>query len=125
MKKIDVSLESGDVVVCAYGVIVRISKQGKRVDDKEKQEDKVIDENIQTELNAIYEEWVRAIKAGELTPTKRPCRRFVSARCRAVVLDLTPSKMDLIINEWVSKAIVDGVLKVNPDYKQGRAKYIL
>jgi len=75
----------------------------------------------------LYEEWLSQIEKGELRPSVRAGTRFISHRlCRGAKQEtLTPLGMSMLLNQWFIQAVKDEVLLINPDYINGRAKYLV
>lgn len=75
----------------------------------------------------LYKEWLNQIERGELRPSVRAGTRFISNRlCRgAKQKTLTPLGMSVLLQQWFTQAVKDEVLLLNPDYINGRAKYLV
>ncbi len=99
-------------------------KQQKTVDaDRTRTVAEKLSEDEQAKL---YQDWVNLLIEGSLTPAKRSGRAFLSARtCRGKALTLTPSEMDFVLGGWQEAAVKDGVLVLNPNHKNGTAKYMV
>ena len=75
----------------------------------------------------LYPAWLEGVKMGEITPGARDCKRFISQNTFKTgdKTVLSVQEMQRIWVIWQSRATLDGILKPNPDYSNGKPKYIL
>ena len=77
----------------------------------------------------LYPEWLAQVKAGEITPGARDCKRFVSQSTfsKGDKTGLNIQEMQRIWTSWQDRAANDGVLTANPKYQPGnrQAKYLI
>lgn len=76
---------------------------------------------------SLYPLWIAALKAGEINQGARDCKQFILERTytkdsRSVV---TMAEIERIRKEWNGRAVQSGILVPNPNYTNGKAKYIL
>jgi hypothetical protein len=77
------------------------------------------------EQDALYKEWRDKVQKKELLPSKRAGKNFISTKlCRGKSTTLTPNQMDSVMDAWQERALGEGVIILNPSYKNGRAKYL-
>ncbi|EIJ35734.1 hypothetical protein [Thiothrix nivea] len=75
----------------------------------------------------LYPEWVGRVSAGKISPGARDAKRFISQRTKSKEdkVGLTVQEMGRIWTLWNERAVKEGVLKHNPDWSNGKPKYIL
>ena len=75
----------------------------------------------------LYPAWISKVKAGEISPGARDCKRFISQATKSKddKTGLTVQEMGRIWIVWQTRASQDNVLKPNPDYSNGKPKYVL
>jgi len=84
------------------------------------------DEGRQVEAD-LYPEWISRVSAKTITAGARDCKRFISQSTfhKGDKTGLTIQEMGRIWLIWQGRAEIDGVLTANPDYANGKAKYLL
>ncbi len=80
----------------------------------------------QTETD-LYPDWISRVSAKEISPGARDCKRFISQQTVGGQdkAGITVTEMGRIWLSWQGRAVQDGILKPNPDYSNGKPKYIL
>ncbi|SEB10537.1 hypothetical protein SAMN05660964_03566 [Thiothrix caldifontis] len=75
----------------------------------------------------LYPQWIAKVSDKEITPGARDCKRFISQSTKSNddKTGLTVQEMGRIWLNWNQRALQDGILKANPDYSNGKPKYIL
>ncbi|UOG93176.1 MAG: hypothetical protein L3K52_05440 [Candidatus Thiothrix sulfatifontis] len=75
----------------------------------------------------LYPQWIAKVNDKEITPGARDCKRFISQSTKSKddKTGLTVQEMGRIWLNWNQRALQDGILKANPDYSNGKPKYIL
>lgn len=75
----------------------------------------------------LYPDWIIQVRGREISPGARDCKRFISQSTKSKddKTGLTVQEMGRIWVIWQNRALADGVLKPNPEYSNGKAKYIL
>lgn len=75
----------------------------------------------------LYPDWIAQVRGREISPGARDCKRFISQSTKSKddKTGLTVQEMGRIWVIWQNRALADGVLKPNPEYSNGKAKYIL
>lgn len=68
-----------------------------------------------------FNEWLDAIKHGDIEPTVAPAKRFISERKLANGIKL----IGAMANDWLDRAFNLGVLELNQEQGNGKAKYRL
>lgn len=83
--------------------------------------------DVLKEAAGLYPVWKGQVQNREIKPTKRDGFRFISANlCRGNrTRTLTPEHMVMLLNIWQARAARDGLLIPNPDYSNGKAKFLL
>ena len=76
----------------------------------------------------LYPVWKQRVLTGDLKPTKRPCQKFIwketataDGKKKAVLADETLK----IWNLWIARAIREGFIREDPNWSNGKDKYIL
>ena len=116
-------------------IIERGKSTGKSVSDTDGQHtDKVsaqrartVPDTFKQAADALYHEWVKLLRAGQLKPTIRPARQLISQRLcsQRQTETLTPAHIDAVIQGWFERAEQAEVLVANPDSGIGKPKYRL
>lgn len=77
--------------------------------------------------NRLYPEWKSKVSSREISPGARDCKRFISQSTKSKddKTGLTVQEMGRIWLIWQGRAVADGILKPNPDYSNGKPKFIL
>ena len=75
----------------------------------------------------LYKVWVKMLRSGDIKPTVRPAREFISKTlCQQIKTEtLTPTQINLIAMDWFKQAENTGVLLDNPKGGVGKPKYII
>ena len=73
------------------------------------------------EMGQAYQEWLHLVQAGEIEPTVRPAKRWISERDLVTGIKAIES----LATEWLEKAEREGAIKLNPVGGIGKPKYIL
>jgi hypothetical protein len=75
----------------------------------------------------LYPDWVGQVSNQTISPGARDAKRFISQRTKsgADKTGLTVQEMGRIWLNWQARAVGEGVLTPNPDYSNGKPKYIL
>ena len=73
----------------------------------------------------LYPVWVNLLKEGAIKPTVRPAKKLISEQLcsQRKAETITPAQIDLVIKEWISKALTAGIIKENKGASNGQAKY--
>lgn len=88
--------------------------------------ERLTDAAQQTETD-LYPDWVGQVSNQTISPGARDAKRFISQRTKsgADKTGLTVQEMGRIWLNWQARAVGEGVLTPNPDYSNGKPKYIL
>jgi len=92
-----------------------------------KEAGEVVPKNTVTASSGLYKEWLDKVKNKTIKHTSRAGRRFISDKlCKGKQEhSLTPQGMDALLNIWQLRAVKEGVLIFNPEYSNGKSKFIL
>ncbi len=77
--------------------------------------------------NSLYRVWVAAVKEGVCRPSVEASRRWIQQR---IAPTMTGSKtndlkrIDAMCRAFFSRAMKEGLMRVNPDYRNGGKKYL-
>ncbi|WP_020559027.1 hypothetical protein [Thiofilum flexile] len=69
----------------------------------------------------VFNQWLELIKQGDISPTVRPAKTLIIENQLTVGVKLAEG----LASDWLDRAYNLGVLALNPDYTNGRPKYIL
>lgn len=75
----------------------------------------------QANQSLAFNEWLDAVKHGEIEPTNTPTKQFISERKLAKGIQL----ISAMANDWQDRAFNLGVLELRQPQKAGLSKYIL
>lgn len=73
----------------------------------------------ETAQNNSFNEWLDAVKHGDIEPTLAPAKRFISERKLAKGITL----IGAMANDWLERAFNLGVIELSADQGNGKAKY--
>ncbi|WP_020396612.1 hypothetical protein [Thiolinea disciformis] len=75
----------------------------------------------QSVQEGAFQEWLTQVRSGLASPTMQPTKQFISERKLAKGIKLIAAMAD----DWLDRAYNLGVLDDNPDYSNGKPRYIL
>ena len=71
--------------------------------------------------DTAFNDWLNQIKSRQLAPTMQPTKQFISERKLAKGIKLIAAMAE----DWLDRAYNLGVLDENPDYGNGKSRYLL
>ncbi|HPY41671.1 MAG TPA: hypothetical protein PLM98_14200, partial [Thiolinea sp.] len=74
-----------------------------------------------TVQDTAFSDWLNLVKTRQLAPTMQPTKQFISERKLAKGIKLIAAMAE----DWLDRAYNLGVLDENPDYGNGKSRYLL